>query len=390
MRFHLNIMNSLKLILTKSKYFAPAFVFASINIILGTWAIYIPTIKEKLGIDEKALGMAIFFMALGTLLLVIIAPKLINKIGVGKSTFYGILMFLVSFVFPFYTNNYNWFCFGMFLVGASAGFTDVAMNALVSHIEKKDQINIVSANHGFFSLGGFLGAGIGGFFLGKGLLPIQHLLVVITIVLIVNLIFAKHYYNYTSKITEDNTFNFKAIKPVVVFGVIAFFILATEGAIIDWSALYLEKVSLAKLKWVGLGYTIFSATMAIGRFFGDGISLKLGSKTIILIGSLVGALGFSLILLVSPIIVFIGFGFVGFGLSVIIPELYRLAGNTKNIDASVAISYVSGIGFLGFLTGPVLLGFLAEWSSLKLSFLALLVFVIISFLLTLTLNRKTK
>lgn len=383
-----NKMNSLQLIISKSKYFAPAFVFATVNIIFGTWAIYIPAIKSKLGINEGDLGLAIFCMAVGTLIMILMTPKLINLLGVGRATGLGLFFFLFSFIIPFATNHYLWFCFGMFTVGLFAGFTDVAMNALVSEIEKRDKIHIMSANHGFFSLGGFLGAGIGGFFLTKDILPIYHLLVVILILLVINLVFLRKYINVSSEKLEDNTFNFNLITPLIVLGIISFFIMATEGAIVDWSALYLEKVSLAKLSWLGLGYTIFSATMALGRFFGDAISNKFGSKPLILGGVFIASIGFSCILMVGPIMALIGFGLVGIGLSVVIPELFRLAGTVKGLNASIGISFVSGIGFLGFLVGPVLLGFLAELSSLKLSFLVLLVFVIISFFTALTLKKR--
>ncbi|HEX9826071.1 MAG TPA: MFS transporter [Flavobacteriaceae bacterium] len=381
-------MNSLRLIITNSKYFAPAFVFATINIIFGTWAIYIPAIKSKLGIDEGDLGLAIFCMAVGTLIMILLAPKLINMLGVGRATCFGVFFFLFSFIIPFGTSQYLWFCFGMFTVGLFAGFTDVTMNALVSEIEKKDKVHIMSANHGFFSLGGFLGAGIGGFFLTKDILPINHLLVVILILLVVNLIFLRKYITVSSEKLEDNTFNFDLVSPLIVLGIVAFFIMATEGAIVDWSALYLEKVSLAKLSWIGLGYTVFSATMALGRFFGDAISSRFGSKPLILGGIFIASIGFSCILMVGLVIALIGFGLVGIGLSVVIPELFRLAGTVKGLDASIGISFVSGIGFLGFLVGPVLLGFLAELSSLKLSFLALLIFVIVSFFTALTLKKR--
>ena len=381
-------MNSLRLILSNKSYFAPALVFATINILYGTWAIYIPAIKSKLEINEGDLGFAIFCMAIGTLIMILLAPKIINFFGVGKATSYGIFFFLFSFIVPFATHQYFWLCIGMFTVGLFAGFTDVAMNALVSEIEKRDQIHIMSANHGFFSLGGFLGAGIGGFFLTKDILPVYHLLVVIFILLVVNLIFFKNYIKVSSLKLEDNTLNFSLVTPLIVLGIISFFIMSTEGAIVDWSALYLEKVSLAKLSWLGLGYTVFSATMALGRFFGDAISKRFGSKSLILGGVFIASLGFISILLVQPMIALIGFGLVGIGLSVVIPEIFRLAGTFKGLDASLGISFVSGIGFLGFLVGPVLLGYLAEISSLRLSFFALLIFIVISFLTALTIKKK--
>ena len=128
--------------------------------------------------------------------------------------------------------------------------------------------------------------------------------------------------------------------------------------------------------------------MALGRFFGDAISKRFGSKLLILVGVFIASLGFVSILLVKPLIALIGFGLVGIGLSVVVPEIFRLAGKFKGLNASVGISFVSGIGFFGFLVGPVLLGFLAELSSLKLSFFALLIFIIISFITALTLKKQ--
>lgn len=380
-------MKSLQLIFTNSRYFAPAFVFATLNIVIGTWAIYIPAIKEKIGIDEGQLGIAIFCMALGTLTMIALAPKIIRIFGVGRVTAIGLLFFLASFIIPFSVNSYYMLCFSLYIVGAFSGFTDVSMNTLVTEIEKQDGIHIMSANHGFFSLGGFLGAGIGGFFLSESIVPLYHLLIVVVILFVLNLIVVKFYFNVSSKINEEEKFQLKNFKPLILLALIAFFVMASEGAIVDWSALYLEKVSIAKLGWIGLGYTAFSATMALGRFFGDEISSRFGSKVLILIGSLLGVLGFGLVLMVQPIIAITGFALVGFGLSVIIPELFRFGGKMKGVESSQGISFISGVGFFGFLLGPVLLGFLADVSSLKLSFFALLAFVAISFLLSFRLKR---
>jgi MFS family permease len=209
------------------------------------------------------------------------------------------------------------------------------------------------------------------------------------IILIVNIFFVRYYYKIKSENGEKRNFQLKNFKPLFALALIAFFVMASEGAIVDWSALYLEKVSLARFSWIGLGFTAFSATMALGRFFGDTISKNFGSKTIILVGSVIGVLGFTSILLVHPILAIIGFGFVGLGLSVIIPELFRMAGQTKGIPSSQSISFISGLGFFGFLIGPVLLGFLADISSLKLSFFALLTFICLTFFLAFRLNNNS-
>jgi MFS family permease len=380
-------MKSFQLILTNPRYFAPAFVFASLNIVFGTWAIYIPTIKANLGIDEGQLGIAIFCMALGTLTMIALAPKIIGSFGVGRVTAFGLFIFLVSFIIPFSVNSYYMLCIGMYIVGAFSGFTDVAMNTLVTEIEKQDNVHIMSANHGFFSLGGFIGAGVGSFFLSETVIPLHHLLIVVAVLFISNLLIVKFYFRISSNIDEEHSFQFKNFKPLLVLALIAFFVMASEGAIVDWSALYLEKVSLAKFAWIGLGYTAFSATMALGRFFGDEISGRFGSRALILIGSVLGVFGFGFVLMIQPIFAIAGFGLVGLGLSVIIPELFRLGGKTDGVESSQGISFISGVGFFGFLIGPVLLGFLADLYNLKLSFLALLFFIIVSFLLAFRLKK---
>ncbi|MGB5462374.1 MAG: MFS transporter [Aureibaculum sp.] len=379
-------MKALQLIFSKGKYFAPALVFASINVLFGTWAIYIPRIKSTLQIDEGQLGIAIFFMALGTLTMLFLAPRIIRRFGVGKVTGYGIIFFLFSFIIPFIADQYLWLCAGMYLVGATSGITDIAMNTLVTEIEKEDQIHIMSSNHGFFSIGGFLGAGIGSFFLSDATSPLNHLLVVIGLLLILNMIFLKYYFSSSSKSLEENTFQIANFKPLFILAMIGFFVMASEGAIVDWSALYLENISLAKASWVGLGYTAFSATMAIGRFLGDGISSKFGSKSLIIGGTIIGAIGFGCVLLIQPFIVIIGFSLVGLGLSVIVPELFRLSGKREGIEPSQGISFIAGSGFIGFLIGPVFLGFLADYANLKLSFWALFGFIILALLMSLKLK----
>lgn len=360
----------------------------TINVLLGTWAIYIPTIKSKLGIGEGELGTAIFFMALGTLTMLVLAPMLIDRLGVGKATAYGIFIFLFTLIIPFIASSLSVLCLGMYLFGATSGFTDIAMNTLVTELEKKDHVAIMSANHGFFSIGGFFGAGIGSFFLESVHIPINHLLVVIAIMLLLNIFFVKEYFNIQAVVEkEKKRFNWKYFLPLLTLGIIGFFVMASEGAIVDWSALYLEKVSMANISMIGLGYTIFSITMALGRFLGDDISARFGSKQLILIGSFVALLGFGSVLLITPILAIIGFGLVGLGLSVIVPELFRIAGKTKGIEASQGISFIAGSGFTGFLIGPVVLGFLADISSLKLSFIALFCFVLMAILLSLRLRH---
>jgi len=381
-------MHSLRLILKNPRYLAPAMVFATLNVLMGTWAIYIPQLKSKLNIDDGAFGTATLFFGLGIFVMLVITPRIIQKINVGKATAIGLFIFMILFLFPFVATSYVELCISLFFVGTAAALTDISMNSLVSEIEKEDNIHIMSANHGFFSLGGMISAGIGTWFLPMVDIPVYHMAIVIIIMLLINGFLAKNYLNYTSEKVEKSSFSLSQLKPIFTLVIIGFFIMGSEGAIENWSALYLENISKTEEKYFGLGFTAFSLTMAFGRFFGDKISQKFGSINIILIGILIAIIGFINILMVDLIYSVIGFALVGLGFSGIIPELYRIGGKLPGVDSSQGISMIAGAGFLGFLVTPFLMGKISDWSSLKYSFVALLVFSIIPFLLMFTIKKR--
>lgn len=380
-------MKSLKLILSNPRYFAPAWVFASLNIWFGTWAIYIPTVKENLGIDKSQLGIAIFFLSLGVFTIFPVAAKIINKLGVGKATWYGVLLSSFTALLPLVAPNYYTLMGSLFLFGASNGFTDISMNTLVTELEKEDKQNFMSAAHGFFSLGGVL-AGLGSFlivFLGN---PALHMLIVVIAVLIVNYILYKNYYHITAAPVEKEPFSLKLFKPLMVIGIVSFMVMGGEGAIVDWSGLFLKEISLAPEALWGAGFLAFSITMTTGRFFGDSISQKIGSVKIVALGSLIAILGYFAVLSNNTYLAIIGFGLVGLGFSVIIPELFRIGGNVKGIDSSQGVAFIAGTGYAGFLVAPPILGFLADSSSLVTSFIVLLGCAVLVLLATLVLGRN--
>jgi len=380
-------MKSLKLILSNPRYFAPAWVFASLNILFGTWAIYIPTVKENLGIDKSELGIAIFFLSLGVFTVFPIAAKIINRIGVGKSTWYGVLLICISGTLPLLAPNYFTLMAALFLFGATHGFTDIAMNTLVTEIEKEDKQNFMSAAHGFFSLGGVL-AGLGSFlivFLGN---PVLHMVLAISIVLVINYMLYKNYSQITAAPVEKEPFSLKLFKPLLVIGIVSFMVMGGEGAIIDWSGLYLKEISLAPEALWGLGFLAFSITMTTGRFLGDSISQRIGSVKIVALGSAIAVLGYFAVLSAQTYLAIFGFALIGLGFSVIIPELFRIGGNVKGIESSQGVAFIAGTGYLGFLTAPPILGFLADSSSLSLSFVVLLGCSVLVFLSTFILGRN--
>lgn len=380
-------MKSLRLILSNPRYFAPAFVFASLNIWFGTWAIYIPSVKEKLDINKADLGIALFFLALGVFTIFPMASKIINRLGVGRTTWYGVVFCTIAALLPLMAPSYELLCASLFVFGLSNGITDIAMNTLVTELEKEDNVQMMSAAHGFFSLGGVV-AGLGSFlipFIGN---PILHMTVVAVLVISINLFFKGQYFAKRSEPVEKEPFSLKLFKPLFLLGLIGFISFASEGAIVDWSALYLKEVTLAPEQLFGAGFLAFSITMTLGRFLGDGISEKIGSVKIVVLGAIVAIMGYFGILSENTILAILGFALTGLGFSVMVPEVFRIGGKVKGVDSAQGIAFIAGIGYLGFLSGPVILGFLAEEYNLKASFWTLLSCAALVLLLTAALNRK--
>ncbi|WP_405563683.1 MFS transporter [Polaribacter sp. Asnod6-C07] len=384
-------MKSLRLILSNLIFLAPSWVFSSINILIGTWILYIPFIKTKFQLNDAEIGFALFFTALGLLIAIPFIPKINRKVGLGKSTKTGIILLALVFNLPLLASNYILLCTSLLTVGLCSAFTDVSLNALTATIEKRENENFMSAAHGFFSLGGFIGASVGSLYISQFSNPHLHMLSISVLVIVSNLYLSKSYKNVQVDVikTQPQKQSFyKNIKPLIILSIIAFIVLFNEGAVEHWSNLFLFDVIQVSESKAGLGFIVFSLMMTIGRFLGDGFSTKLGSLKTILLGTLLAFFAYLLIIVSQLYVTVIGFGFLGLGLSVIIPEIYRVAGKTKELETSFAISIVSGIGFVGFLVGPVILGAISNWSNLVTSYIFLGILMIIASFLTLFVLKK--
>jgi fucose permease len=344
-------------------------------------------VKEYLSIDKSELGFAIFFLSLGVFTVFPFASSLVNRLGVGKATYYGVLLSCAAAMLPLLAPNYYALMGALFLFGATNGFTDISMNTLVTEVEKKDKVKFMSASHGFFSLGGVL-AGVGSFLIGPIGNPVLHMGLAVALVFIVNLIFYKKYLNITAALVETEGFSLKLFKPLLLLGLISFLAMGSEGAIVDWSGLYLKEVSIAPEALWGAGFLGFQITMTLGRFMGDAVSERLGSVKMIALGTILSLGGYSLVLSEDTYLAIVGFALNGLGFSVMIPEVFRIGGNVKGVDSSQGIAFIAGTGYAGFLCAPPILGFLAETASLKASFVVLLFCAVFILGITLVLKKK--
>jgi len=380
-------MKSLRLILTHPKFFAPAWVFASLNLWFGTWIIYIPWIKEHLQIDKAQLGFAIFFLSFGVFTAFPLASPLITRLGVGRSTWWGVVLCSVTALIPILAPSLGWLMAGLYLFGAANGFLDIAMNTLVVEVEREEKKHFMSAAHGFFSLGGVL-AGLGSFAIPAINNAPLHMGIVVVLVLLINGVIRKHYIHMEAKPTTREPFRFKLFKPLFLLALISFIAMGSEGAIVDWSGLYLKEIALAPEVLFGTGFLAFSIMMTLGRFLGDGISARIGSIRIVIMGILIALLGYALVLTGYLYPTILGFALTGLGFSVLVPEMYRIGGNINGVISSQGIAFIAGTGYAGFLIAPPILGFISEQYSLVTTFLILAGCALLVLLMVLIVKQK--
>lgn len=368
-------MLSIKVFLKNRKYFAPAFLYSCFSLVFSTWVIYIPYIAEKMQITEGKVGGALFFTSLGSFVTIPLSNKLTDILGVGRQAFIGFVLYALSMYGMFLAPDYVWLCVALFFFGVMSSIFAIALNSLVVTIEKQAGKYIMTGSHGFWSIGGIIGASTGGYIAGKLGMPLIHITLLVVILIGLQIWLRKEYTHITGEARVKGKKEKFPVKPLLGIATIAMIMMASEGAIADWSALYLKKVVMMKSHLLGFGYALFSAGMTLGRFTGDAMSHRFGSWKLLRLAIATSLVGFFFVLMVYPFLVLPGFFIIGLGFSIIVPEVYRLASNVKGVRTADGISFLAATTNVGFLTGPVLLGFIAEWQSLYVSFLVLAAFV---------------
>lgn len=366
-------------LLLDRRYFPIAQLFLSLALMFGTWIVYLPEITKKLHMDEGQLGIALFGAALGSLISIWIGNRLIKRIGEGKLALMGVLT-MTLFIFSYFlAQSFIQLSILMFLFGLTSGMLQIGLNTVVSTVERRDGIAIMSSCHAWFSLGGMLAAGFGTVLMLLLNNPLLHIGLAALTVVALQLFSYKRFVPLNTAIEtetgEKKTQNLKSPQ-LWALAIVAVTAMVSEGAIADWSGLYLRDVTLASAAQLGLGYAGFSAAMTLGRFAGDYFSHRLGPWQILLNGFLVAIIGLLFVFVGSTWSALFGFSLVGLGFSILVPEAYRLSTKVDGVSPSAGIAFMAGSAYLGFLGGPVLIGTIAEHAGLKTGFVFVLFLVV--------------
>jgi predicted MFS family arabinose efflux permease len=344
----------------------------------ANWAARIPAVQANLGLTELQIGIVLQGMAVGVLSALLVSSGLIARYSSRTVLTWTALTNVATLPLMGLLGSGVLFAeaaaaFGMIaalwgalvLFGMSTSSMDVAMNGQAIEVERRYGKTIMSSFHAAWSLGMVSGAGLGALF---GFLQVgvqYHLLIAFLIYGTIALVVAPRLMDAPDKKNTGEPTAIFSLPPRAVWllGLIAFCSALGEGAMIDWSALYLRNVAGVLEGTAALGLLAFTGFMTVGRLAGDTLVDRFSRVRVVRWGGLLAAAGI-LLMIVLPTLtaVLIGFGMVGLGLATIVPLAFSVAGNLPDVDTSAAVAGTATIAYTGFLVGPPMLGFLAEIS----------------------------
>lgn len=339
---------------------------------MATWVSRIPAIKDDLRLNDGQLGLALFGIAIGALSSFALAGFSVARFGSRVVTVGAGFCLAVALVLLCAASSLGGLALALVFLGGSSGAMDVAMNAQGVEVEQHLERAIMGSLHGTFSLGGLGGAAFGGFLAGRGVVPLVHFGIVGGVAALLVALNAAR----LLAPARSNSARQKAAPPAFAlpdrallgFGAIAFCAFLTEGAMADWSALYLRDTLGTNAAFAAVGFAAFSLSMTLARFGGDALVARLGATRIVAGGGLLSAFGLAMALLCAqPVPALLGFACVGAGMASVAPLVFSAAGRASGFSSGAGIAAVSTMGYAGFLAGPASIGFLAHSTSLRLA-----------------------
>jgi len=345
------------------------------GICFASWASRIPDIQHHLHLDDGQLGSVLFALPVGSMLSLPVAGFLVIKFGsrivmfVG-SFFYASLLCLLGLV------DATWqLVTVLFFFGMSGNLMNISVNTQGVGVEILYKRSIMASFHGLWSLAGFVGASIGTLMVSQKIPPLMHFIIIACLIAMLAIIMFR--YSLSNDVSRQNNEKGFALpdRSLLKLGIIAFCCMACEGCIHDSSGIYFRDIVKTPPHLVTLCYTAFMAMMATGRFVGDRLVTKFGVKRVLqLSGCLIVTGLLTAILIPNLYMTTAGFLLTGFGVSSVVPLTYGLAGKSHTMSAGMAIAAVSTIGYLGFLFGPPVIGYIAKTANLRYSFALIAVF----------------
>ena len=333
----------------------------------ATWAPLVPLLRERLMVGDDVLGMLLLCIGVGSLLTMPLSGALAMRLGCRRVVMTAAILFAAILLLVSCVDALSLAVPIVLIFGAVMGCIDVVVNIVAVLVEKGIGRRIMSGMHAFWSLGGFVGAGLYGVWVGLlGLTPFQSTAIAAGLILLLTAVFGRHLIPYGG----GGGALLALPRGIIVFvGMTAFIAFLSEGAVMDWGGVYLTTVRGMDLALAGTGYSVFSAAMLTMRFLGDRVVQRIGALLVAVGGALL-AFGGILLVMFAPVdaLLYVGFFAIGIGSANIVPVFFSLMGRQNVMPVSAAVSAVSTMGYLGILAGPAAIGFVSSLTTLQTAF----------------------
>ena len=360
---------------TYSARLATRLAFFAAGFAMGCCAPFFPFIKENVSADKSEFGLLLLCLGIGA----IIAMPITGIISAKRGSKPMILLggFVMALLIPVLVIVETQFILAIiiFLLGASLGTLDVAMNVHAVEVEKIEKRSLMSNFHAQFSIGGLAGAGLMTVFLFFETSLLSSSVIAASITFITMTLTVKRLLN-VSTVKKTKFMLPKGV--VILLAIFAAIIFLVEGAVVDWGALLIIDRELTAPKSAGIGYILFSIAMVVARLLGDEIVKAIGEFKVLIFGVVITILGILIIDLSNiTIIALSGFMFIGLGVANLVPIFFSAAGRQTVMPPAIAIASVTTTGYAGILLGPVIIGYFAEITSLSIGFSILIPLVVL-------------
>lgn len=352
-------------VVTMSFFFISGFTYAM-------WGVNIPLIDKKFHLSTFELTLMLFAVAMGAIVTLFFIGALIHKFGSKLTCQWSAT--LLAFTIPWVMKiaNYHALLLILALFGALNAAFDTAMNIQVANIEDTLKKYLFSAMHGMFSVGGTVGAMVGSVCIAHTFTSEKSWILTSIFILLISLTGSRYLLSdrLISQTSRDISISQSKLMLMPIIGALAFLGLVVEGAMYDWTSLFMRDVVNADTVWIGVGYASFCIGMMIGRFSGDAIRKYLGDATFLQISGVIACSGFGVVLCSTAVyFIVLGFLLIGLGNANFVPILFAAGARNHIGSTAKGIAYVSRIGYFGFLLGPVIIGFFTTQFNLQVAFL---------------------
>jgi predicted MFS family arabinose efflux permease len=338
-------------------------VFFLNGCVFVSWYSRLPSIQDKLDLGPAALGLALLGAPLGLLVTQPLAGALAATVG-SRRLVNAAPLLLAAVIAPALAVDGLTLGLATLVVGAANGVLDVSMNVEGLAVERAGDKRIFNSLHAAFSFGALAGAALGGLAASVGLEPLPHLAIVAVVGAALARV-ATYGLPAADAPPPDRGPRFARPTPrLMALGAIAFCALLAEGAVFDWSGIFMRREAGAALGLAPVALAAFNMAMGFGRLGADPLAERAGSVRLGRVGALLAAAGLGAALAAaSPAASIAGFAVMGAGLAALFPLALRAAGYDPAISGP-AVAAVSSVGYAGFLTGPPAIGLLASWLGL--------------------------